>query len=172
MNEDEYEELDRQIRNIGMSEKYDRPVYEDEVSAEEWHDMKEIINDCFVGDFDSEHFHDAIWRVSTEMLNEKEVSVVVDRDNQLFISKGTRSFVDYEDESVAGMKIPLRCWLHTHPFGVAYFSGTDWGTINTQGPILESAIVLGDNQKMKWWKKNGKEMLCKTEMIKLSDSEE
>ena len=106
------------------------------------------------------------------MLDEKEVSVIVDRDNQLFISKGSRSFVDYNDESVKGMKIPLKCWIHTHPFGLAYFSGTDWYTINTQRPILDSAIVLGDNQKMKWYTLNGKEQLCKIETILLDDSEE
>tara|TARA_R110000744_G_scaffold51033_3_gene110119 strand:+ start:1908 stop:2444 length:537 start_codon:yes stop_codon:yes gene_type:complete len=140
-----------------------------------WDFHKTNVREAFASEgnnFDSEHFHNVIWELSTNILDEKEVSVIVDRDNQLFISKGTRSFVDYESESVKGMKIPLRCWIHTHPFGQAYFSGTDWMTINNQKPILESAIVLGDRQKMKWWKQYGKEQLCRIHMIQLDDSEE
>ena len=53
------------------------------------------------------------------------------------------------------MKLPIKCWIHTHPFGQAYWSGTDWGTINkwrsanedgTWMNLMKSAIVLGDNQ--------------------------
>ena len=44
------------------------------------------------------------------------------------------------------MKLPLKCWIHTHPFGQAFFSGTDWKTINTWKRVLKSATVLGDNQ--------------------------
>ena len=114
------------------------------VTEEYWQDMKDEINDSFSAtnkNYESEKFLNSIWQVSTEYLGELEVSVIVDRDNNLFISKGTRSFVDYENEDVSGMKIPFKCWIHTHPFGVAYFSDTDWGTINAQLLILESAIV-------------------------------
>mgnify|MGYP003637049868 FL=1 len=131
----------------------------------EWKEIKKGIEEAFEyngKDYNNVYFLNTIWNVSTVDLDDKEVSVIVDRDNKLFISKGTKSFVDYEDETVAGMKIPMKCWIHTHPFGKAYFSETDWYTINTQKPILDSAIVLGDNERMKWYKYNGKETLCRT----------
>lgn len=172
MNEEQYEEYERFERKKEMAAKYSR---DEEVDSQLWEHMKDNIKQSFReqnNNFESEHFHNVIWHVSHDLLNEKEVSVIVDRDNKLFISKGTRSFVDYKDESVAGMTIPLKCWIHTHPFGQAYFSGTDWFTINNQKPILDSAIVLGDHEKMKWYKLNGKEQLCKIQMIPLDDSEE
>ena len=48
--------------------------------------------------------------------------------------------------------MPIKCWIHTHPFGKAYFSGTDWNTINTYEPIMDSAIVLGGTERMTWIK--------------------
>ena len=48
--------------------------------------------------------------------------------------------------------MPIKCWIHTHPFGKAYFSGTDWNTINTYEPIMDSAIVLGGVERMTWIK--------------------
>ena len=50
------------------------------------------------------------------------------------------------------MKLPIKCWVHTHPFGKAYFSGTDISTINTWKPHMMSAIVLGDNEHQIWQK--------------------
>ena len=137
-----------------------------------WEDCKDYISQNFDGDFENENFLETIWQVSTEQLEGLEVSVIVDRDNKLFISKGTKSFVDYKDESVKGMKIPLKCWIHTHPFGSAYFSSTDWNTINTQLPIMDSAIVLGNLEQMKWWKKEGKQYLTKLCTIIMNESEE
>ena len=60
------------------------------------------------------------------------------------------SFVDFKNENTTGMKLPIRCWIHTHPFGSAYFSGTDMKTINTWKTLMASAIVLGDNQHQTW----------------------
>ena len=138
----------------------------------EWNECKEMIRDMFDGDYQDDEFLNTIWEVSTVLLNGLEVSVIVDADNKLFISKGTASFVDYKDENVVGMKIPLKCWIHTHPFGQAYFSGTDWNTINSQMPILNSAIVLGDMERMKWWKtQNGTQRLAKMTMEELSEEE-
>ena len=79
------------------------------------------------------------------------MQVIVDDKDDLYISSGSASFVSFEgheDELVNGapMRIPIKCWIHTHPFGSAYFSGTDWKTIKTWKPILKSAIVIGDNQ--------------------------
>ena len=137
-----------------------------------WDMCKDLINAAYENNYDDEDFHASIWQVSVDLLEGKEVSVIVDKDNKLFISRGTASFVDYKDESVIGMKIPLRCWIHTHPFGTAYFSNTDWGTINAQAPILNSAIVLGNKERMKWWKNDGKEFLSKTHLMDLDECEE
>ena len=170
INEEEYEIKEMIERREDTAASYDKPVLDAHCEH-----LKENIQQSFREqeyNFESEYFHIVIWEVSTTLLGEKEVSVIVDRDSKLFISKGTRSFVDYEDENVAGMTIPLKCWIHTHPFGAAYFSDTDWRTINIQKPILESAIVLGDHEKMKWYKLNGKEQLCRIQMIALDDSEE
>ena len=145
----------------------------DEIKDEDkWDICKELITAAYENNYDDEDFHASIWQVSVDLLEGKEVSVIVDRDNKLFISRGTSSFVDYKNENVAGMKIPLRCWIHTHPFGTAYFSNTDWGTINAQAPILDSAIVLGNMERMKWWKNDGKEFLSKTNLMSLDESEE
>ena len=171
MNEEEYDRIEMQERKEDMSAKYSR----DDKLDSMWVLMKDEIRSVFKEqgkNFESEEFHNTIWDISTERLGEKEVSIIVDANDKLFISKGTRSFVDYNDEDVSGMKIPMKCWIHTHPFGQAYFSGTDWFTINNQKPILNSAIVLGDHQKMKWFKLNGKEQLCKIQTIQIDDSEE
>ena len=100
---------------------------------------------------ETEAFIWAIWKMSTEILGDKEVQVIIDDKDDLYISSGSASFVSFEgheDELVNGapMRIPIKCWIHTHPFGSAYFSGTDWKTIKTWKPILKSAIVIGDNQ--------------------------
>lgn len=170
MNEKEYEAYEAKERREDKAASYDKPILDGQ-----WQKLKENVNEVFfeVGnDWENELFLDAIWDVSVNELPELEVSVIVDSHLNLFISKGTGSFVDYESENVTGMRLPLLCWIHTHPFGKAYFSGTDWNTIRTQKPILESAIVLGDMERMKWWTQEGKEMLCKTETICLSEEEE
>tara|TARA_R100001015_G_C4591796_1_gene147261 strand:+ start:525 stop:1106 length:582 start_codon:yes stop_codon:yes gene_type:complete len=108
-----------------------------------------------------EHFLTEIWRMSMEAFETpREVQVVVDSNNKLFISAGTSSFVSFQDDEgqLTGMKLPVRCWIHTHPMGKAFFSGTDWKTINTWRPVMESAIVLGDNQYLTYD--------CKTELCK------
>tara|TARA_R110000851_G_C13022836_1_gene560355 strand:- start:780 stop:1343 length:564 start_codon:yes stop_codon:yes gene_type:complete len=100
---------------------------------------------------DTEVFFTSIWKMSMEVLEGMEVQVIVDNKDDLYISSGSASFVsfeDHEDELVNGaaMQIPIKCWIHTHPFGEAYLSGTDWKTVKTWQPIMKSAVVLGDNQ--------------------------
>ncbi len=144
-----------------------------DVSDEEWTGLKLKIFSAYEGNFDQQSFLDTIWEVSVDDLPGLEVSVVVDRNDRLFISKGTGSFVDYKSENVEGMSIPLKCWIHTHPFGAAYFSGTDWYTIDTQRPILNQATVLGRMQNMKWIKNtDGTEVLSRTEFQSMEDEEE
>ena len=45
------------------------------------------------------------------------------------------------------MKFPLKEWIHTHPFGQAYFSQTDMTTISMYERFLNSATVLGMGEK-------------------------
>tara|TARA_R110002167_G_C12588670_1_gene644032 strand:- start:642 stop:1106 length:465 start_codon:yes stop_codon:yes gene_type:complete len=97
-------------------------------------------------------FLKTIWEMSkTAFDTPREIQVVVDSNNELFISVGSASFVSFiNDEEVVGMKLPVKCWVHTHPFGAAYFSGTDLKTINTWRLHMLSAIVLGDNEHQTW----------------------
>ena len=111
----------------------------------EWADP---IKNCWEGSV-SESFLDKIWEVSTVDLDGLEVQVVVDGKNNIHISKGTPSFVSFQINPI-GMTLPIKCWIHTHPFGFAYWSGIDWKTINTWSKVMEKAIVLGNNQKGIW----------------------
>ena len=97
-------------------------------------------------------FLETIWEMSqTAFDTPREIQVVIDSNNELFIDFGTASFVDFSnEESLIGMKLPIKCWIHTHPFGKAYFSGTDMTTINTWKTLMLSAIVLGDNEHQTW----------------------
>ena len=97
-------------------------------------------------------FLEKIWEISlTAFDSPREVQVVIDNNNRLFISFGTFSFVEFSEDPV-GMKLPVKCWIHTHPFGKAYFSGTDLSTINTWKTRMLSAIVLGDNEHQTWFR--------------------
>ena len=97
-------------------------------------------------------FLEKIWKMSvTAFDSPREVQVVVDSNNKLFISFGTFSFVSFQEEPT-GLKLPIKCWIHTHPFGKAYFSGTDMKTISTWKTQMLSAIVLGYNEHQTWFK--------------------
>ena len=99
-----------------------------------------------------DNFLEKIWEMSMEAFDSpREVQVVIDSNNRLFISFGTFSFVSFSEDPV-GMKLPVKCWIHTHPFGKAYFSGTDMRKINTWKTRMLSAIVLGDNEHQTWFK--------------------
>ena len=91
-----------------------------------------------------------IWEMSMTAFDvEREVQVVIDGNNNIYSSFGSASFVEFTEAPI-GMKLPIKCWMHTHPFGKAYFSSTDWSTIKTWEPLMQQAIVLGDNEKMVW----------------------
>ena len=101
----------------------------------------------------SSAFLDEIFSMSLKAFDiDREVQVVIDSNERLFISYGTPGFVSFEnqEEQLKQMKLPIKCWIHTHPFGTAYFSGTDRKTINSWKLLMESAIVLGDRQRMLW----------------------
>ena len=73
---------------------------------------------------------DTIWEMSLTAFDiPREVQVVVDGKMNLHISAGDPGFVWFKEPPM-GMTLPIKCWIHTHPFGRAYFSGTDWNTVN------------------------------------------
>ncbi len=101
------------------------------------------------GNYAHKSFTDLIWEISSHNFDSpREVQVIVDANENTFCSVGSVSFVSFEgqeDVLTKGnrMTLPLKCWLHTHPFGRAYFSGTDQRTVNTWRLFLEDAIVIG-----------------------------
>ncbi len=113
---------------------------------------------------DGDSFLDTIWEQSLTAFDKpREVQVVIDSNLNLFISFGTPGFVSFEHQedelydNRVPMQLPIVCWIHTHPFGAAYFSGTDWNTIRTWELLMDCAIVLGDNQRMMWTKERGQQ---------------
>lgn len=113
---------------------------------------------------DMEHntvFHEAIWYASTNILPGLEIQVVIDDNWKLHISSGTAGFVGFPSEP-AGLKIPIRCWIHTHPFGMAYFSSVDWRTISIWGSLMDTAYVLGNRQYGYWVKDKPDELSIHT----------
>jgi hypothetical protein len=110
--------------------------------------------------------HDAIWHASINILPAFEVQAVIDTNDRIFVSTGTSGYVDYltiDPSTLIGMKLPIKCWIHTHPFGAAYFSGTDWRTVNIWGDNMECAYVLGSEMSSKghygFWDKYDKNQL-------------
>jgi|TARA_B100000085_G_scaffold138754_1_gene126482 proteasome lid subunit RPN8/RPN11 len=91
-----------------------------------------------------------IWFASTEILNGLEVQVVIDSNDAIHISSGSAGYVDFQIDPV-GMKLPIKCWIHTHPFGSAYFSGTDIRTVSIWQPLMKTAYVLGGDGHYGSW---------------------
>jgi proteasome lid subunit RPN8/RPN11 len=89
-----------------------------------------------------------IWKTSMEQDN-REVQVVIDANDNIFSSIGNPSFVAFMEAPV-GLKLPIKEWIHTHPFGNAYFSATDVKTVRTFEPVMERATVLGYNHIAVW----------------------
>ena len=80
-------------------------------------------------DTHNEEFLDVIWEMSLTPFDiPREIQVVVDSNDILYMDFGTPGYVDFNTVPV-GMTLPVKCWIHTHPFGQAYFSGTDTDTM-------------------------------------------
>tara|TARA_R110002012_G_scaffold3177_1_gene14835 strand:- start:2224 stop:2763 length:540 start_codon:yes stop_codon:yes gene_type:complete len=93
---------------------------------------------------------DVIWHASTVILPKLEVQVIIDSNDKIFVSTGTAGYVDFKIDPV-GMKLPIKCWIHTHPFGRAYFSGTDISTVSIWEPLMKEAYVLGGEGHYGYW---------------------
>lgn len=91
-----------------------------------------------------------IWYASTEILPNLEVQVVIDSNDAIHISSGSSGYVDFTIDPV-GMKLPIKTWIHTHPFGSAYFSGTDIRTVRVWEPLMKTAHVLGGDGHYGSW---------------------
>jgi len=94
---------------------------------------------------------EAIWHASTEILPALEVQVVIDGNNNCHVTTGSSGYVEFGMKPPVGMKLPIRCWIHTHPFGSAYFSGVDWGTVNIWKSLMQEAYVLGGVEHYGYW---------------------
>ena len=102
----------------------------------------------------SKSWHYSIWFASTSMLPNLEVQVVIDANNRAFISSGSAGYVDFPIGKEHGLKTPVKCWFHTHPFGSAYFSGTDWTTVGNWQPLMKTAYVIGGDEHYGFWEQN------------------
>lgn len=99
-------------------------------------------------------FHKAIWYASTEILPHLEIQVVIDGKNKCYVTTGSSGYVEFGLKPPIGMNLPIRCWIHTHPFGAAYFSGTDIRTVSIWESRMETAYVLGGDTHYGFWDRN------------------
>jgi len=105
-------------------------------------------------------FHSAIWYSSVEILPNLEVQVVIDSEDSCFVTTGSAGYVEFGMQPPIGMKLPIKCWIHTHPFGSAYFSGTDISTVSIWDTTMQNAIVLGGyNHWGSWVQERPKELM-------------
>ena len=101
--------------------------------------------------YDDKRFFNAIWHASAEILPALEVQVVIDGNNNCHVTTGSSGYVEFGMKPPVGMKLPIKCWIHTHPFGSAYFSGVDWNTVNTWKNLMQEAYVLGGVEHYGYW---------------------
>ena len=127
--------------------------------AEKENHMQQLHPDTKVEDvedmaFGNLSFHEAIWYASKEILPSLEVQVVIDSNNKCFVTTGSSGYVEFGMQPPVGMKTPVRCWIHTHPFGSAYFSGTDIRTVGIWQSMMECAIVIGGIGHYGYWQQD------------------
>lgn len=99
----------------------------------------------------------ALWYASTEILPHLEMQYAIDSNNNIFVSTGSAGFVDFTINPVneeRKLKLPVKCWVHTHPFGSAYFSGTDISTVSTWKAVMNCAYVLGGEDHYGFWEQD------------------
>jgi hypothetical protein len=104
-------------------------------------------------------FFKAIWHASTEILPALEVQVVIDGKDNCYVTTGSSGYVEFGMKPPVGMTLPIKCWIHTHPFGAAYFSGVDWGTVNVWKSLMQEAYVLGGVEHYGYWHNSKPDLL-------------
>ena len=109
--------------------------------------------------YKDKRFFNAIWHASTEILPALEVQVVIDGKNDCYVTTGSSGYVEFGMKPPVGMTLPIKCWIHTHPFGAAYFSGVDWGTVNVWKSLMQEAYVLGGVEHYGYWHNSRPDLL-------------
>jgi len=109
--------------------------------------------------YKDKRFFNAIWHASTEILPALEVQVVIDGKNNCYVTTGSSGYVEFGMKPPVGMSLPIKCWIHTHPFGAAYFSGVDWGTVNVWKSLMHEAYVLGGVEHYGYWNNSKPDLL-------------
>jgi len=137
----------KSIRDFENMVEYESSIEDARLRAEEY--IKEAW-DC-EQDVEALGFFEAIWYASTVILPALEVQVVIDGDNNCHTTTGSSGYVEFGMKPPIGMKLPIKCWIHTHPFGSAYFSGVDWKTVNTWNGLMHEAYVLGGVEHYGYW---------------------
>ena len=117
------------------------------------HEAEYHIDAYYEQGMDIKDLFEHIWHSSTEILNGLEVQVVIDSNDAIHISSGSAGYVDFQIDPV-GMKLPIKCWIHTHPFGSAYFSSVDIRTVSIWDTNMQNAIVLGGYNHWGSWTNN------------------
>jgi len=119
----------------------------------EWYTMMEKINSEADDEsiYKEKDFFKAIWHASTKILPALEVQVVIDGKDNCYVTTGSSGYVEFGMQPPVGMSLPIKCWIHTHPFGAAYFSGVDWGTVNIWKSLMQEAYVLGGVEHYGYW---------------------
>ena len=148
----------KSIRDFENMVEYEQSIEDARERAEqhiqEWYEMIVLNTDFFLIDelpYKNKEFFEAIWHASTEILPALEVQVVIDGDNNCHVTTGSSGYVEFGMKPPVGMKLPIKCWIHTHPFGSAYFSGVDWNTVNTWENLMQEAYVLGGVEHYGYW---------------------
>jgi hypothetical protein len=119
--------------------------------------------------------YDKIWEMSLYAFDKpREVQVVIDANMKLYISVGNGGLVTFggQDKQTSGMKFPINEWIHTHPFGSAYFSGTDMNTIFMYQRHMLKATVLGNSERAEYLFKADVDGTDRIEYIKFKKENE
>ena len=81
---------------------------------------------------------ESLWKIADTL--RREVSVLFDDQGLIWVDVGTPGMVRLSPP--IGSRIPLRLWVHTHPWN-AYWSVTDKRTLASVSGVLDRALVLG-----------------------------
>lgn len=80
----------------------------------------------------------SVWDLANSL--KREVSILFDAKGWVWVDIGSIGMVRLSPP--IGSQLPLRLWVHTHPWD-AYWSATDRRTLATVSGVLDEALVLG-----------------------------